>query len=72
VPYLYNDAELLDIGRCLAHTLKTQFDQWDVWLLYTDSAGKRTLRFAGDEGRDAPRLYAACKRHREAAAARSA
>lgn len=71
VPYLYNDSELLDVGRCLAHTLKTQFDQWDVWLLFTDSQGRRSLRFAADEGRDAPRLYAACRRHRAAAIARA-
>ena len=70
VPYLYRDEELRDIARCLAHTLKVQFDQWDVWVLFTDSEGRRSLWFADDE-KEEKRLYAACKRHREAALARS-
>lgn len=71
VAYLYRDEELRDIARCLAHTLKVQFDQWDVWVLFTDSEGRRSLWFADDE-KDEAKLYAACKRHREAALARSA
>ena len=71
MPYLYNDSELRDIARCLAHSLKTQFDQWDVWVLFTDSEGRRSLWFADDE-KEEKALYSACRRHREAASARSA
>lgn len=69
---LYNEDELRVIGRCVAHRLMKDLDQWDVWVLFTGSDGKRELWLASEDDSGKVKLYAACSRARNALRARAA